>query len=140
MGGLKFTIESASRGFPWDSLIGLIPHLIWAAVAVVVLRWIGIQAIRDALKRLSKIGVGGFNLEFAKDDLKAAGEARGKPAPPEQVERVARRLAASRDLLSGARILWVDDNPDSNRPEAHLLQGAARSLFSPARPTKRWLL
>lgn len=127
MAGFKFTIESAERGFPWDALIGLVPHVIWAGVALVALRWIGIDSIRSVLARLNKIGVAGLELGF-EADVEAAVEARGKAASVVQVGRVARRLAASGHLVRGARILWVDDEPDNNRLEARPLEAAGASI------------
>lgn len=128
MVGVKFTIESAERGFPWDAFIGLVPHLIWAGVVLVALRWIGIDSIRAVLARLNKIGIAGVELGF-KADVEAAVEARGNQASVTQVGRVARRLAASGHLVRGARILWVDDEPGNNRLEARPLEAAGASIL-----------
>lgn len=129
MAGVKLTLESGGHGFPWDSLIGLVPHLIWAAVVLVALRWIGVDAIRSAIARLNKVGVAGVELEF-REEVEAAVEARGKPVALGQIGRVARRLAASGRLARGARILWVDDEPDNNLLEARPLEAAgARFVF-----------
>lgn len=127
MAEIKLTIESAERHFPWDALLGLVPHVIWAVVALVMLRWIGIDVIRMAFARLNKIGVAGLEIEFRKG-VEEADKARGKSASESQVERIARRLAVSRDLVRGARILWVDDEPDNNRLEARPLEVAGASI------------
>lgn len=124
---IKLVAESAERGFPWDALIGLIPHLIWAVAALVVLRWISVDTIRSAFGRVNKIGIAGLELEF-RGEVEAAVEARGKPAPAGQVGRVARRLAASDYLVRGARILWVDDTPENNLLEARPLEAAGASI------------
>lgn len=127
MAEFKIAMECAERAFPWGAVIGIAPHVIWGVVALVVMRWIGIDAIRFALARLNKIGVAGLELEF-REELEAAVEARGKPAPVGQVGRVARRLVASGSLVRGARILWVDDEPDNNRLEVRPLEAAGASI------------
>jgi CheY-like chemotaxis protein len=127
MAEVKLAIECAGNDFHWGALVGLVPHVIWAVVALIMLRWIGIDAIRLALARLNKIGVAGLELEF-REEVEAAVEARGKPAPVGQVGRVARRLSASGHLVRGAQILWVDDEPENNRLEARPLLAAGASI------------
>lgn len=120
-------MEPDGPSFPWAALIGLVPHLVWAAVILIVLRWIGVAEVRLLLARLKKIGAAGLGLEFH-EKVQAAVEARGHPTTPQQLGRVARRLAASGPLVQGAQILWVDDEPDNNHLEARPLQDAGATI------------
>lgn len=120
-------MDPPESGFPWEAVVGLLPHVLWAAVVVAIFVWIGPEAIRSALRRLSKVGVAGVELEF-RDELEAAVEAREKPSTPEDVARASRRLAASAPLVRGSRILWVDDQPENNHLDVRLLRSAGAKV------------
>lgn len=127
MAELNLTTDPPEAGFPWEALIGLLPHLLWAAVVVGLFLWIGPDAIRAALRRLTKLGVAGVELEF-REELEAAAEAHETPTPPEQIDRASRRLAVSAALIRGARLLWVDDQPENNRLDVRLLRSAGAKV------------
>lgn len=127
MAELNLTTDPPADGFPWEVVVGLVPHLLWAMVAIGLVAWIGPEAIRAALKRLTKVGVAGLELEF-RDELEAAAEAQGKTPPPGHIGRASRRLAASEALIRGAKILWVDDEPRNNRFEGRLLEAAGARI------------
>lgn len=97
------------------------PHVLWAAVAITVLFIIGPSRIRDAFAKVNKIGLAGFEVEF-KSEIDAAAKARKIDLPFQLRDRLARRLERRRDLIFGARILWIDDHPYNNTIEIGLLR------------------
>ena len=116
-------------GFPWTEILSLAPHLFWAAVALTILFIIGPSRIRDAFTKVTKIELAGIEVEF-KSEIEAAARAREIDPPPQLRDRLARRLEHRRSLISGARILWIDDCPKNNTIEIGLLRsfGAAVDL------------
>lgn len=125
----KLLLETGppSPPFPWEALLAFLPHLVWAGLVVGVSAWIGPDSIRSALKRLSKVEVGGLEFEF-REELEAAVHARGKTSAPGDIGRAARRLAASNPIIRGANILWVDDNARNNNFESQILRSAGAHL------------
>lgn len=123
MAALNLTTDPPDAGFPWEAVIGAMPHLLWAAVVIGLFFWIGPSSIRAAFARLSKVGVAGIELEF-RDELEAAVEAHETPASDDAIERASRRLAASVGIVRGAGILWADDQPRNNRTDVRLLRSA----------------
>ena len=68
------------------------------------------------------------NSDF-RDDIAAAVEAHGQVAPSGDIDRASRRLAANAALVTGARILWVDDEPANNRIEARIFETAGARVI-----------
>lgn len=116
-----------SDGVPWKALIGIVPHVLWALVLVGLFLWIGPGATRSALGRMSKLGFAGLELEF-REGLEAAAEAHETPASSDELDRASRRLASAAALVRGARILWVDDEPDNNSLDVRLLRSAGAKV------------
>lgn len=106
---------------PWTDILDLAPHVFWAAVALIIFFIIGPSRIRDAFTKVNKIGLAGFEVEF-KSEIDAAAKARNVDLPPQLRDRLARRLEHRRALISGARILWIDDYPSNNQIEIGLLR------------------
>ena len=109
------------RLLPWTDMLDLAPHVFWAAVALLVFFFIGPSRIREAFTKVNKIGLAGFEVEF-KSEIDAAAKAREIDLPFQLRDRLARRLERRRALISGARILWIDDHPDNNAIEIGLLR------------------
>ena len=106
---------------PWVDMLDLVPHVFWAAVALTIFFIIGPSRIRDAITKVNKIGLAGFEVEF-KSEIDAAAKARNINLPSQLRDRLARRLEHRRFLISGARILWIDDRPNNNTIEIGLLR------------------
>jgi hypothetical protein len=96
--------------------------LLWLAGIALFLYLIGLKRIKAALSRARKIGIAGLEIEL-KDEIQAAATAKALPVGGPDAGRVARRLAGATDLLSGARLLWVDDHPSNNEREIGTLRG-----------------
>lgn len=111
----------------WSAWIALIPNLIWAVLLIGFAAWIGRDAIRALIKRVDKVSIAGIELQL-RDDLQAAATARNQDLPGNELTRAARRLAASKDLVEGAKLLWVDDVPDSIVRESRLLEQAGAQI------------
>jgi hypothetical protein len=58
----------------------------------------------------------------AENSVREIAARRGVELPPAQPERIARRAARNYEVLAGASILWVDNDPSSVRREQELLR------------------
>ena len=119
--------EPKHDAIPWGTINALGPHLIWFLFAIGFLCWIGRSRLDALLTRVQKLNVAGVEVEF-QQTLKQAADARGEDVPAVDLGRAARRLAQSTALLAGARLLWIDDEPDNNRFERALLEGAGANV------------
>lgn len=111
----------------WDQVLAVVPHLIWAAVILGILAWIGRDSLLSALKRINTVSIAGVELQF-RDELEAAAASRGIDLSNEEVGRAARRIAASADLLRNSRLLWVDDFPARVAKESRLLEDSGARI------------
>lgn len=98
-------------------VIKTVPGILWgvfALIAFIALR----GTILGKLKQVSNLKASGVELTFAKHLLdEAAARTDTGQAPSAAARRAAvSRLEHALDLLKDGRILWVDDNPDWNRP------------------------
>lgn len=107
----------------WHHVFSLVPHLIWAAVVIFVLLWIGRANVLASFQRMTKVSIAGLELQF-REELKETANVRGLSIPTDELERAAHRLAFARELLRGARILWVDDRPEGIQGECRLIENA----------------
>lgn len=112
-----------ASGGPWAALLALLPHLLWAGVLLAVLWWVGRDTVRTLLSRVDKLSIAGVELQL-RDDLQAAAVARGVTLGNDTLGRAIRRLIASRAIVEGARLLWVDDVPAGIVKESRLLEDA----------------
>lgn len=112
---------AAADGFPWEQVIPIVPNLLWLLGAVILVLVIGVGRIKAALGRATKIGVAGLEIEL-KSEVEAAGQAKSMSIGGPEAARAARRLAAASDLLSGSRLLWVDDLLNNNSREIETLR------------------
>ena len=106
---------------PWTEMLNLAPHVFWAVVALIIFFIIGPSRIRDTFTKVNKIGLAGFEVEL-KSEIEAAVKARNIDLPYQLRDRLVRRLEHCRSLISGARILWIDDHPNNNTIEIGLLR------------------
>jgi hypothetical protein len=116
------TAANSAGTFPWHEVIPILPDLFWIAATVGFLCLLGLNRIRAALERATKIGIAGLEIEL-KDQVAAVAAAKLQSVSAHEAGRVGRRLAAAADLLSGARFLWVDDTPSNNAREMDTLRG-----------------
>lgn len=123
----QVSLPSFSTQFPWEHVIALIPHVVWAAIILGILIWIGRENLLSVLKRVDKVSVAGLELQFV-SRLGAASVARGVNLSTGDLGRASRRLANSVDLLRNCRLLWVDDCPDRIVIESKLLEEAGVSI------------
>lgn len=120
-------VEPKQGAFPWETINALGPHVVWLIFAMGFLWWVGRSRLDTLLNRVQKLSVAGFEVEF-KQTLKQAASLRGEDVPAVDIGRAARRLAQSTALLTGARLLWIDDEPHNVRFERALLEGAGASV------------
>jgi CheY-like chemotaxis protein len=106
-----------------DSVIEIIPSLLWIVFAAALVA-VFYKPIRDeVIPRLSSLKLPG-GIELALRERVAAAAAR-RPAvtlSEKDESRIVKRLERSADVLKGALILWVDDDPDGNLNEAQMLR------------------
>jgi CheY-like chemotaxis protein len=93
-----------------------VPGILWvvfALIAFVALR----RGILVKLGQVSNVKASGVEFTFADLLDQAAAKANTEQVPSAADRRSAvSRLEHAFDLLSDGRILWVDDNPEGNRP------------------------
>lgn len=122
MNELKIVLPPTTPdSFQWDTLISILPAVLWIILACALFFWIGRDQIRLALLRVNKLGVGGLEVSF-RDDLSTAAMARNSTITAPQLNRASRRLAGSNAITNGARVLWVDDDQTLIRNEVKLLE------------------
>ena len=107
-------------GFPSKLITDLAPHLFWGLVILIVILVIGPNRIRGAFSNARKIGFGGLEIEL-KGEIDAAAQARKINLPPSLRDQLARRLERLQSFVTGARLLWIDDEPANNVIEIGLL-------------------
>lgn len=107
----------------WVELIKVAPSLLMA-LAVIVLLIANADAIARLLRKATKVGALGIEIEASAASLDKAIELQGLQGVVSHRDRMAvlRRLSANAALLRGARVLWVDDEPANNREERTLLE------------------
>lgn len=107
----------------WTVLAATLPHLVWAAVLVGLACFLGAETLRSVLGRVESVSAAGVEVRM-REDLSRAADRQGAPLERDAAARIARRLAESRRVLDGARVLWVDDNPENNGFERLTLETA----------------
>ncbi len=105
----------------WPSLIALVPHLIWLCALIGFLLWMGRDGLHALFKRVDKVSIAGVELQF-RDDLAAAAASRGLTLANDDLGSAARRLAGSKNVVAGARLLWIDDVPAGIVQESRLFE------------------
>lgn len=108
-----------------DELIGVIPTLLWAAVALTALLLFREQ-IRALLGRLESARLpGNVELKFGPAVQgaveKKLGEVEAQLAPGKS-KRLLSRARRNADSVVAARVLWVDDTPERNAFEREAME------------------
>jgi CheY-like chemotaxis protein len=111
-----------------DSLIEIIPSLLWIAFAAGLVA-VFYKPIRyELIPRLSSLKLpGGIELAL-RDRVEAAAKVQKVSVSTDDNYRIVKRLERSGDLIGGAKILWVDDDPARNDNEAEILRTFGASI------------
>jgi CheY-like chemotaxis protein len=103
-------------------LVRLIPTVLWIGF-VLALLFLLRKPIRDELlPRLGGVKAFGVELTFLKESLQQAANKQAVTISENDRSQVMRRAQRIIDVLRGARVLWVDDNPENNHFELRSLQ------------------
>jgi CheY-like chemotaxis protein len=106
-----------------NSLIEILPSLLWIAFAGVLVAVFYKQIRDDVIPRLSSLKLpGGIELALRQRVTAAAARRPGVTLSEKDESGIVKRLERSADVLKGAHILWVDDDPDGNLNEAQILR------------------
>ncbi len=107
----------------WLQFLGILPSLIFAALAVVVVVALFRPFRDDVLPRLTGVNVMGLRLDLKPDDVQRALEEVPKPGvtyPADTGAVLLSRAERAAPVLRDAAILWVDDVPLGNLVERRL--------------------
>jgi CheY-like chemotaxis protein len=114
-------MSTESQAVWWIELIKIAPALIATLAVITLVVWNRVE-IRELLERMTKLKALGVEAEFAAKDLDKAIANQGVTVSVGDRSSALKRLNAVGPLLRDARILWVDDNPESTRAERSLLE------------------
>jgi CheY-like chemotaxis protein len=118
---IQITLGTHESGFDYRHLFDLAPHFLWAMVIVVVIAMLGPSRLANAFLSARKISFAGLEIDL-KGDISQAVQAKGGDASNQLEGQVARRALRSLDLMQGARLLWIDENPANNETETKLFK------------------
>lgn len=124
---INFVFPPNEPEFPWKFLFELAPHFLWIAVIFIVILIIGPKRIGAALLNARKIGFGGFEIEL-KDEIADAARAKNVNLSAHLQDQLARRAERLLPIISGTRVLWIDDVPTNNSNEIRLLNRLGVSI------------
>ncbi len=120
---IRWGTPAVGNDFPWETVNALVPHLIWGGLILFVLFWVERRRLLALLSRVEKLNLGGVEIGFQRA-LEEVAEQKDRKLSRSDIGHASRRLADSSRLTNGARILWVDDQPEKNELEAALLREA----------------
>lgn len=118
---VNISFPSREPAFDYAPLFELAPHLIWATIFAAIIALIGPKRLASALLNARKLSFGGFEVDL-QGDISEAVLARGVDASSQLEGQVARRAQRSTALTAGARMLWIDQNPNNNTIEIQLFR------------------
>ncbi|QCK88198.1 hypothetical protein E8L99_21775 [Phreatobacter aquaticus] len=124
---IKITQILPPKGFPWEGLLALAPHLLWVSVAIGLVAVIGPARIRYAFSQAKKLSFGGFELQL-KSELEQAAASKNIAMDNFNLGTLERRLDRLRELFVTAHILWIDDNPAGNLSEMRILRSFGATI------------
>ena len=104
-----------------SDLIGIIPGVLWVALAWYIFAQLRVPILRDLLPNLRRAKGFGLELEVFERKLVEKAEKLSIVLDRKARSRLVRRMDAAKDMFREAQILWVDDNMDWNRAEAEIL-------------------
>lgn len=105
----------------WIELIKISPGLI-AALFGVVLVIVNRKTLRRMLERMTKFKGLGIEAEFAAKELDNAIAHQGVDVSVNDRSGALKRLEMAAPLLRDARLLWVDDKPQTTKSERAMLE------------------
>lgn len=109
-------------------LIRLIPSVLWVIVVAIVIGVFYKPIRHELLPRMSGFRAFGVEVGFIRQDLdKAVAKQEADVSESDRVQALARAQRAT-SILQGARVLWVDDNPDNNIYERAVLRSLGMSV------------
>ena len=103
-------------------LVRLIPSVLWFIFAIVLVAVLYTPFRREFLPRLTGFSAFGVEAKLIREELDKAVRTRGVEVPESERSQVLRRAQRSTQILQGAKILWVDDNPENFMYERNVLQ------------------
>jgi CheY-like chemotaxis protein len=103
-------------------LIKLVPSALWIVFVAILIAVFYKPIKRDLLPRMSGFRAFGVELAFVQEELNQAIDKQDAEVSMDDRSQVLRRAQRVAPVLRGARILWVDDNPDFNTYERSMLQ------------------
>ena len=106
-----------------NQFIAVLPDLLWAAIAFWALYFSLPHLLREAMPRLRAAKGLGIETDFIVDRVGEIADERHILFEPIMRKRLKNRLDRVGYAGRGARILWVDDEPDNNRREIEMLEG-----------------
>jgi hypothetical protein len=117
-------------------LLNGLAALLWVALGLAALLIVrGILASRQAPVGRSDSDPGGPTMEFAEakidQAMRGADETSRRAVGQAAKRSILNRLRRNADLVARARILWVDDHPESNIPVIELLQRFGAAVETP---------
>lgn len=127
----------------WVEIVKLIPSLLWfclALVAVLVLAKPALKLLNEG--RITKVGIGIVEVDLAQDAVAKIKDGAGIPRTSAQFKPIADRAKDIQEKLTGAYVLWVDDNnPSQNVQERRALEsfGIRFDLASSTEEALKWL-
>lgn len=117
----QYTVGHVSATAELVQILQTLPSFLWIALAFLVVAWFRPQ-IATRLESLSSIKLpGGTEAQFNAAVANAA-ETKNIAIPSMAQARLARRAAANATVFHGARVLWIDDNPNGIAAEKQALQ------------------
>ncbi|TGN51517.1 response regulator [Paracoccus liaowanqingii] len=124
---VNILFPSRKPAFDYALLFELAPHLIWATIFAVIILMLGPKRLVSAFLNARKLSFGGFEVDL-KGDISEAVQAKGVDVSSHLEGQVARRVQRSTGLTAGARMLWIDENPDNNTIEIQLFKRLGFSI------------
>ncbi|MFI7243191.1 multidrug DMT transporter permease [Streptomyces qinglanensis] len=98
----------------WVKLVGTLPSLLWVVFATVVYLSLRGTIVQSLVPRISALRALGVEVEMAGQLIDQAAEVSETAVTPADRQGVLGRLEHAADILSGGKILWVDDHPENN--------------------------
>jgi CheY-like chemotaxis protein len=102
-------------------VISILPSLLWFGLAVLAFSLLYPRVRDELLPRIGGLEAFGVVVTFARQELDRIIEERDAQVSEQERSHVMRRAQRLAPVLQGARILWVDDQPENNRTEQRIL-------------------
>lgn len=114
-------IELSIDGNVAETFLAQLPSLLWVLLAAGIFIYLS-GPIRELLPRVERFEALGMKVDVLQRQLEEAAEKMQTKIEEGQASRLVQRARRLEDVLEGASILWVDDNPGNNRPVERILR------------------